>query len=108
MKILLIALILMIPLASASMLPNETLDAYHQRMAAEMRPQNYTCGNGICEGLEANSCPQDCKLSNATTTTTIAAPSTGSSQLDYLLIGTMALAVFIAYNFMKLRTKLKR
>ncbi len=96
------ALLMFAQLASATMKPDESAEDYYTRMRIEMPKNNFVCGNGICEGLEQDTCAQDCALLNAATTTTITNTGPEQSQLTYLLAGAAALVLLVAYNFLKM------
>jgi hypothetical protein len=73
-KIVLLSVLILTatPTVEASLQPNESFEEYLNRTREEIESINYTletvCGDGICEGLEFDTCTQDCRLLNSTTT----------------------------------------
>ncbi len=55
------ALLLIATNVFSTTLPNESLEDYKIRYQEEFKPPQTTCGDGLCEGTEFETCVQDCK-----------------------------------------------
>ncbi|MBI4177769.1 MAG: hypothetical protein HY516_05420 [Candidatus Aenigmarchaeota archaeon] len=110
MSFALVALLLSIPFASATIRPNETFDDYEKRVMVEASAQQFICGNNVCEGIEFENCRQDCVLPGAanTTTTAVSQPAQKPPAESAYIAGGLALFVAIAaYSLHKYQSALK-